>query len=138
MDRWEQIHRWVEGVDQADQTAAQISSGHLRTCERGWTEHEEEQTDELCEDVAEGEAVAELFAVSGDQKIVQPPLYEGEDIEQNEGCKKRQRRIKRRFQRRECQETPQLCDSHVDAGVYKQCKCKWFNRIFRYQRVRLL
>lgn len=137
MDRWEQIHRWVEGVDQTDQTAAQISSGHLRTCERGWKEQEEEQTDELCDDVAEDETVAELFAVSGDQKIVQPPLYEGEDIEQNEGCKKRQRRIKRRFQRRECQETPQLCDSHVDAGVYKQCKCKWFNRIFRYQRVRL-
>lgn len=104
MDRWEQIYRWVEGVDQADQTAAQISSGHLRTCERGWKEYEEEQTDELCDDVAEGEAVAELFTVSGDQKIVQPPLYEGEDIEQNEGCKKRQRRIKRRFQRRECQE----------------------------------
>ena len=106
MDRREQIHWWVEGVDQADQTVAQISSGHLRTCERGWKEHEEEQTDELCDDVAEGEAVAELFAVSGDQKIVQPPLYEGEDIEQNEGCKKRQRRIKRRFQRRECQEMP--------------------------------
>lgn len=106
MDRREQIHRWVEGVDQADQTVAQISSGHLRTCERGWKEHEEEQTDELCDDVAEGEAVAELFAVSGDQKIVQPPLYEGEDIEQNEGCKKRQHRIKRRFQRRECQEMP--------------------------------
>ena len=81
MDRWEQIHRWVEGVDQADQTAAQISSGHLRTCERGWKEYEEEQTDELCDDVAEGEAVAELFAVSGDQKIVQPPLYEGHRTE---------------------------------------------------------
>lgn len=138
MDRWEQIHRWVGGVDQADQTAAQISSGHLRTRKRGREEQEEEQTDDLRNDVAEGEAVAELFAVSGDQKIVQPPLYEGEDIEQNEGCKKRQCRIKRRLQRRERQKTAQLCDSHVDAGVYKKCKCKWFNRIFRYQRVRLL
>lgn len=132
MNGRKKIDRGIHGVDQLYQTVAQTGSGDLRTGKSGWKQQKKEQTDDFGADIADGKAITQLPAVSGNENITDNPLDECKNIKKNKGSHKGKGFVKRSLPAGKGQKAAKLTDSGINKGIDQESQPYWKNCIFWY------
>ena len=132
MNGRKKIDRGIHGVDQLYQTAAQISPGDLRAGKSGWKQQKKEQTDDFGADIADGKAITQLPAVSGNENITDNPLCECKNIKKHKRSHKGKGFVKGGLPDGKGQKPAQLTNPGIDAGIDQESQPYWKNCIFWY------
>lgn len=133
MNGRKKIDRGINGVDQLNQTAAQIGPGDLRTDECGWKQQKKEQTDYFGADITDCKAITQLPAVSGNENITDAPLYKCKDIKKHKRSHKGKNPVDGGLPDGKGQKTAKLSDSGIDACIDQKGQSQWENGILWYQ-----